>query len=1262
MATKPAIDFQGSQRFRVIRRLGAGGMGVVYEVHDNLRDARLALKTLQVLNPEGLHRFKSEFRVLAGITHPNLVSLYELIGSGSDWFFTMELVEGQDFLSYVARPRPDESAEAWRDTPTLSSNRLPESGPADPLLDSQPTDIRPALARLHAPRCDIAKLRDAFSQLVSGIRAIHAAGKLHRDLKPSNVMVTPSGRVVILDFGLAIDLEHRHRAAVEAPGGTPRYMAPEQAAAGPLSEASDWYAAGVMLFEALIGWSPAHGTTPQEILRHKLYRPAGRPSDYCEGVPEDLNLLCGEMLKSDPERRPGGEEIALRLDARRGGRRSGGSTSATAALVGREAPLAAMREAFAYAAEHGAAAVYIQGKSGMGKSALLDRFLRECALLSEVVALSGRCYEQESVPFKALDALMDSLGTYLRRLSPAEIGELLPRNVNVLAQMFPTLLRVPAIASAPRGRAATKDAIEYRQVASTALREMMGRIADRRRLVIAIDDLHWGDLDSSTLIAELLSPPDPPPLLLLAAWRGEEGESNPGLAPLRKDNPAVRRFVVTLEALSAQDVVAVARGLGGGPGAIPLERARKIAEDSGGNPYFIHEFLTSESDWSEGLASVDDLLWSRATRLDAASRRLLEVVSVSGRPIELRLAFQAAQLQEDSYPIYAALRNARLVRRAGVTEPEQVETYHDRIRETVAQRLRPDELRGHHHHLAAALRSMPGADPEQLAFHLEGAGDTADAADYYAQAAHRAAGALAFDHAALLYRRSLALSGADGDRRRELLTKLAEALANSGRSHDAACHYKDAADLAAGATRRDLEQRAAYYYCISGHLDEGKDALREVLRQFGIGMPSSSGRAVASYLAARTRLWVRGMKYREQTPERLPPRVRERLDAVWAAAVGLGNADVVSGLGFSTRGVALSLDAGDPARIARALLWEASLSAVDDVKRARKLIDVAERVMKRCGNLYLTGMLYLARAIYTMNLIRWRDAMALFDQAEQCWREHPAGVDWELATTRHFSFWALAHSGEFSELGKRARAARREAEDRGNLYMIANIGSWSEPLALLAEDRPEQANQVREQAMAQWTRKYYLVQHNVATLSEIECLLYVGQGEAAQRACQKQAADSRAHGLHRLDMNRVYNLGLSLNSAVVRLSEPGDGEPRIREAESILRRLDKESLPWAPAMAAGGRAAIALNRGERAGAMRFLETCIAKYNELGMYGCSSTARRHLGRIAGGEGGQQLFDEGDRWLSEHGVAEADRFSGRCLPMPFPDATIGAPNPR
>src|SRR5262249_11247924 len=161
---------------------------------------------------------------------------------------------------------------------------------------------------------DEARLRTAFPQLLRAVMAIHGAGKLHRDLKPSNVLVTPGGRVVVLDFGLAADLDDAgvgQTLADDVFSGTPAYMAPEQAA-GQATAASDFYALGVMLFEALTGKLP-FGGRPHEMASNKRRRDAPSAASLCPGVPPDLDAICRALLRREPTARLEGAALGERL-------------------------------------------------------------------------------------------------------------------------------------------------------------------------------------------------------------------------------------------------------------------------------------------------------------------------------------------------------------------------------------------------------------------------------------------------------------------------------------------------------------------------------------------------------------------------------------------------------------------------------------------------------------------------------------------------------------------------------------------------------------------------------------------------------------------------------------------------------------------------------------------------------------------------------------------------------------------------------------
>jgi serine/threonine protein kinase len=153
-------DFLGTDRFKLLRRVGAGGMGVVYEAYDLKRDKTVALKTLINAEPSYIYRLKTEFRSLSDVAHPNLVSLYELMSDGRYWFFTMELVNGVNFLEYVRNSGSGES-----EPKVLSLEELDT-------LETLPLRVSKQTQSFNEGR-----LRIALRQLADGLNALHENGK-----------------------------------------------------------------------------------------------------------------------------------------------------------------------------------------------------------------------------------------------------------------------------------------------------------------------------------------------------------------------------------------------------------------------------------------------------------------------------------------------------------------------------------------------------------------------------------------------------------------------------------------------------------------------------------------------------------------------------------------------------------------------------------------------------------------------------------------------------------------------------------------------------------------------------------------------------------------------------------------------------------------------------------------------------------------------------------------------------------------------------
>jgi hypothetical protein len=1229
--------FGGSDRFEVTRRIGAGGFGVVYEAFDREHRARVALKTLPQTDAAHLYRFKQEFRNLAGVVHPNLATLYELFAVEDSWFFTMEYVDGRTFLEYVrfgpgsAFP-PGEQAppdEASDEDHTLKYHGA-RGQPARPVI----TEIGLPLQSEE----QFARLRGALRQLAEAIHALHLAGKLHRDIKPSNVLVTPEGRTVLLDFGLTIAWRGEQEDE-EVISGTPAYMSPEHAAGKTLGPASDWYSVGCMLYEALTGQLPFDGSV-SEILAAKLARSVPPLRPLTPDVPADLEQLCRDLLQRDPADRPADDEILRRL----GASPSNVVAADRVTLIGRQEHFGAMRAAFQTVRRGRPVAVFLHGASGEGKSFLVQSFLERVSGQAGAVVLAGRCYEAEAVPYKALDSLIDSLAQSLRRQS--DIAEqVVPRDARALIRVFPVLRSVPALAGAPPRPGDHPSDQEVRRRAAGALRELLARLGDRVPVVLCIDDLQWGDVDSGIIISELLRGPEPPVALFIGVYRSEYAGTSPILRALlapQDDSGGAERRDLPLGLLPIADAWSLAAELLEEFGENREAAAEAIARESGGLPYFIHElvrFVRSGAEIRAGEPiALDDVLAWRVSALPAEPRDLLETIAVAGRPIRQRDAFAAVTIGGDVAAAAMRLRSEHLVRSTGPGENDTIEPYHDRIRETLVARMPAGDRKERHLRLAETLESSGGGDAETLAIHFRGAQRFDKAAHYYAEAARQAAEALAFEHAAELDRESLRLRSEDDPERHALRIHLADALANAGRGGEAAREYEAALSGASQFEAVELRRRAAYQYCVSGHIAEGRAAMRTLLAQHGIALPESATAIIITLLRNRLRLWFRGYDFQERKAADIDPAVLSRIDVVWSAAAGLSMNDIIAGAGLQTYGLILALDSGELVRIARSMAWEATHTSNEGSRTAAKtakLLDLAQEIAGRAAHPHAHGMATMARGIAEFTSGRWATCVPLLDEADAIFREQCRGVAWELDTAHAFALWALIYMGEFAEMGRRTSLLLKEAEERGDLYAYTTFGTFMEPHALLAADDPTVAREFLNTSRERWTTNGFYLQDLCALMTDSLIDTYEGDGARGFQRYVDAWSKIKASQLLRSQAIRMLTYHFRARAALAGAVKGGRPD-LLRAAEADAKRLASEGVAWCEPYARVLFAGVTLIRGDRERAVSLLRQSAEEFDRVNMRSHAVSARRLMGDVVGGSEGEQLTSDADAWFTTQGI--------------------------
>jgi hypothetical protein len=251
-------------RYRLLHRLGAGGMSVVWRAHDEVLDREVAIKVLSphlAADPELLHRIHLEARAAARLHHPNVVEVHDYGETEQKLpYVVMELVDGRSFADLLTG-----GALPWR----------------------------------------VAVI--ACAQVAAALAAAHARGIVHRDVKPSNVMVTSDG-VKLVDFGISATVGQADLVDGEVVG-TPAYLAPERLGGGSVRPATDVYALGLMLYLGLAGRLPWEASTTTQMLTAHVYRePPGLPP--VAGLPPAVTDLCSRCLAKDPTDRPDAAEVA----------------------------------------------------------------------------------------------------------------------------------------------------------------------------------------------------------------------------------------------------------------------------------------------------------------------------------------------------------------------------------------------------------------------------------------------------------------------------------------------------------------------------------------------------------------------------------------------------------------------------------------------------------------------------------------------------------------------------------------------------------------------------------------------------------------------------------------------------------------------------------------------------------------------------------------------------------------------------------------
>jgi eukaryotic-like serine/threonine-protein kinase len=1197
--------FGGTARFRLDRKLGAGGMGVVFAAFDAQRREHVALKTLFNTSPEAISRLKREFRVLADVTHPNLVGLYELIADRHECFYTMELIEGVDFLRAV-RGRE-------LDTPRL----------------------------IHV-----------LAQLAEGVMAIHHAGKLHRDLKPSNVLVTRASRAVVLDFGIAAELQTLQAQATIDEGfvGTVAYMAPEQVT-GRAQTASDWYSVGVMLYQALTGRLPYAGS-PLEILADKAGKDPEPPDALDPDLPPNLVALSMALLARDAGSRPDGGDVLARLGrGRRRGWAAGASVVSRSAVIGREAQIRLLDEALGAVRPGHAVVACVHGSSGSGKTALTQWFTRH-HLGAGALLLQSRCYVRESVPYKALDGIVEQLAWHLQALPAKDRRRRVPRHMSALAHVFPVLKTIADEHAEDLAAPGGLDPIQVRREAFEALRELLRRLSADRPLVLVVDDLQWGDAESALALEELLRRPDQPGALVIASFRTDDITVEPFVQSLvdraRRGDPSLDVREIELGPLSDDHSRGLAASL---IAAGPAARAAidGIVKEAQGVPFLVEllsRYVSTAPDIPHRSAiTLDDVIASALRDLPDGCRHVLEAVIVAGRPIDTMVVRDAADVDGDERRLVGALQGAYLLRPAG--SAATVEPYHDRIRDALVRRLSAERLAEIHLNLARAMEARGIDEPETLSEHYLEGGERGLAATHAARAAVAASRQLAFERAATLYRRALELSPEGADRA-AWHVGLADALAHAGRGVQAARAYLSAAEIP-GVDPAAMHRAAADHLLRCGHIQEGLVVVDKLVAAAALGRPRSRPVTIARVIMRRIRLRLKDWRFTERSAADIDPARLMRIDAGTTLGAGLARVDGLRAADYHAFAALLALEAGEPVRVARCMLGETAfgcLAGGGTLQATQNLLARAARLAERLDHPHVTAMVHLVRCMLFAHAGQFASARPEAERAEHILRRQCVDVWRDIDLAQAYTFLSLYYLGELAELGRLVPRRLQEASDHDDRYAAADAIGRPNIVWLVRDDvsgaRDALANIRQPDAAHRLDWPDYL-----RLFAETQVDLYADSPMTAWQRIEEGSSALAPTTITRVQSARIEARHLRARCALAAAREAPDAKPLLEAAERVVRRLRREKVAWADAFADLIAAAAADHRRESA-ALALTARALARLEACGLPLYAAAARRRYGALLGGSDGQQAINAADAWMHRQGVVSPARMTALLAP--------------
>jgi serine/threonine protein kinase/tetratricopeptide (TPR) repeat protein len=837
-ASEPSVGFAGLSgqavgSYRLVEQIGTGGMAEVYKAYQPRLDRYVAVKFIKpelVTSGNFRSRFEREAKLMAQLNHPHIVHVYDFGETGHHYYLVMEYVAGG-------------TLKEW-----LKKNR--QTGPG-----MAPEQVTPILRQISA-----------------ALDFAHQQGIIHRDLKPSNIMLTPDGRALLADFGLAKLIDGSgDLSQTGSTTGTPAYMSPEQVEGDldKIGPASDLYALGVVLYELVTGQLPFSADSSVALMFKHVNEAAPSPRSLNPDLSEALEQVLLKALAKEPaERYQRAGELAAAfaaalvsrplpapsppigpdpLPARRPaffGNEIEPIEVERGIFIGRERELARLNEFLAKILGGWGQVAFVIGEAGQGKTSLLRQFARQAQDdWPELIVATGSSdiYTGVGDPYLPFREIMSRLtgdvetqwaaGT-ITGDHAARLWRLWPHAVQALVDHGPNLIDTFISGAALEARfgqdlpgtlrenlAGLKARLQELRAQKAArsgdhnlqqdrlfeeYSSVLKTLATQQPLILLLDDLHWADLSSISLLAHLARRIEDSPILVIGTYRPEDvaqgrlsassGQREPH--PLDDMLSECKRHFgdvwVDLDRTGRTEELAFVDALlDTEPNRLSESFRQQLARHTEGHPLFVVELLREmqargklrqdtagywiegpELTWETLPARVEGVIEKRVGRLALDLREILTAACVEGETFTAEVIARAQKL--DDRTLVRRLsgeldRQHRLVqeqgiRRAGAQRLSLYSFRHNLFQKYLYDSLGETERMYLHEDIGNALEGLYRDQTEemaaiaaQLARHFQEARIAEKAIGYLLQAGERAARLSAYEEAIAHFNRGLAL-------------------------------------------------------------------------------------------------------------------------------------------------------------------------------------------------------------------------------------------------------------------------------------------------------------------------------------------------------------------------------------------------------------------------------------------------------------------------------------------------------------------------